>query len=197
VKKQAAALAIIGAGGHGLVVAEAAELLGDWSDIHFFDDASGVIHQAETWPVIGRVSLLLEQLKLGSTHPLNVLVAVGHNATRAAITASLAQHGASFATVVHPRAYVSPSASIGAGSVVMAGAIVNSRSQLGEGCIVNVGAVVDHDVKVDAFVHLAPGCVVAGGCHIGRMAWLGTGSRMAPGNRVAEETVLTAGAVIG
>lgn len=195
--QQGTALAIVGAGGHGLVVAEAAKLHGRWSDLHFYDDAFNGEQHVGTWPVVGRVSQLLVRLSSTATPRIEVVVAIGQNGTRAAAMQTLAQHGARFATVIHPRAYVSPSATIGAGSVVMVGAVVNSRSQLGEGCIVNIGAVVDHDVKLGAFVHLAPGCVVAGGCHIGQMAWLGTGSRVAPGNRVADDAVLTPGTIVG
>jgi sugar O-acyltransferase (sialic acid O-acetyltransferase NeuD family) len=194
---QAPSLAILGAGGHGFVVAEAAALCSSWSTIHFFDDLPDGRVSVGAWPVVGNMAVLIDRLHVGGSSVMEVLVAIGHNQTRAAVVAALQSHRVRFATVIHPHAYVSPSATIGAGSVVMAGAVVNSRSQLGEGCIVNVGAVVDHDVKLDAFVHLAPGCVVAGGCHIGRSAWLGTGSRVAPGNRVADDAVLTPGTTVG
>ncbi|MFN9451336.1 MAG: NeuD/PglB/VioB family sugar acetyltransferase [Rubrivivax sp.] len=192
-----ALLAIVGAGGHGMVVAETAELQGGWAHLQFFDDALSHDQAVGAWSVAGKISHLLQRLKSDpATLPIDVIVAIGHNATRAATMEILSQHGARFATVVHPRAYLSPSATLGAGSVALAGAVVNSRSTLGEGCIVNVGAVVDHDVSVGAFAHLASGSVVAGGCDIGRMAWLGTGSRIAPGKRVEPNAVLLAGTVI-
>jgi sugar O-acyltransferase (sialic acid O-acetyltransferase NeuD family) len=196
VTPQGITLAILGAGGHGMVVAEAAALCARWTDIHFYDDALGAVPQIAAWPVVGKISHLLEQLKLTGPRPIEVMVAIGHNAARASAMEHLAEHGARFATVVHPRAYLSPSATIGAGSVALAGSVVNSRSHLGEGCIVNVGTVVDHDVKIGSFAHLGPGCVIAGGCQVGRMAWLCTASRMAPGQSVAENVILAPGTVL-
>lgn len=194
--RQGPALAILGAGGHGFVVAEAAALSGGWADIRFFDDSPGERRSVGAWPLLGDLTLLLEQLRTGGQTAPEVIVAIGHNDTRASTMAVLESHRARFATVIHPRGFVSPSAVIGPGSAVLAAAVVNSRSQLGRGCIVNVGAIVDHDVNLGDWVHMAPGSVVAGGCRIGNRCWLGTGASMAPGSHLTEGEILQAGSVL-
>jgi len=60
-------------------------------------------------------------------------------------------------TVIHRSAIVSPSATVGRGTVILAGAIVNPEASIGEGCIVNSGAIVEHNVEIGGSPRVAPG----------------------------------------
>ena len=110
-------LAILGAGGHGKIVAECAELSG-WKTIVFFDDTSPQKTKNGHWPVVGNSSDLLEQAKDFD----GVLVAIGNNTARQNELSKLSKAGANIPVVIHPSATVSRYASIGAGSVIVAGA---------------------------------------------------------------------------
>lgn len=189
-------LAILGAGGHGFVIAEAAELSGRWDTIVFFDDAYPTRVQLGEWAIIGDRRHLLERLAQTESDCWEVVVALGQNDIRTAAMAQLAGHAAKFATIVHPSAHVSRSATVAAGSVVLAGAVINGRARIGTGCIVNLGALVDHDVVVEDGAHLAPGTVVAGHAVIGASAWLQTGCRVAPGAQIAALSVVAAGTTL-
>lgn len=185
-------LLIIGAGGHGQSVVEAAELSGQFEVVGFVDDALAVGALVLGYPVLGSAVDLTAYVSVCD----QVLVAVGNNALRARLVDRLVQAGLSLATVVHPQAMVSPRAQVGAGSAVMAGAIVGTEAQLGLGSIVNCGAVVDHHARVEDFGHLGVGACMAGGAVLGDKAWMQAGSAIGYGVVVDACAVLSPGAAL-
>jgi sugar O-acyltransferase (sialic acid O-acetyltransferase NeuD family) len=177
---------VYGAGGHGRVVAEAAGLAG-FRVVGFIDDAPTVLG-------IGDVPVFRPGDPLTQTAAW--IVAIGDNAARAAIVDRCLRAGRSLISVVHPRAFVSPTASLGRGVFVAAGAIVHSHAHLGDGVIVNSGAIVEHDAELSGMVHIAPGAVLGGGVRVERGALVGLGSRVLPGLRLGCGATIGAGSVV-
>lgn len=136
-------LIILGAGGFGRTVADIAGQLGRYESIRHLDD-----HPAE-----GVVGTLAEFQRFidGETE---MIPAFGNNGFRLEWCRRIKDAGGKLATVVHPDAYVSPTAAIGEGTVVLPKAVVNTACRVGMGCIVNLGALIDH------------GCTIGDGCHI-------------------------------
>ncbi|MBF4296100.1 acetyltransferase, partial [Vibrio anguillarum] len=157
-KNSLGSCAILGASGHGKVIAEMAELNG-YSDIHFYDDRWPSLGRIELWQVSGNSETLLKQAQ----HYANVVVAIGNNATRLEKYNQLVASGASCLPLVHPSAIVSRYANVENGTVVMAGAVINPFSRIGQACIINTAATVDHDCVIEDGVHLSPGVHLAGG----------------------------------
>lgn len=188
-------LAVIGAGGHGFVVAEAAALHGAWSVIRLYDDDPLERRDLRSFHHGGAVDALRARLRANVPAP-EVVVGIGRNEIRLRFCAEMAELGARQATVVHPSAVVSPSASVGAGTVVLAGAIVGARAIIGAGCIVNAGSIVDHDCVIADGVHVAPRAALAGGVRVGRGAWVGVGASVMPGITIGEAAQVQAGAVV-
>jgi sugar O-acyltransferase (sialic acid O-acetyltransferase NeuD family) len=186
------ALAVAGAGGHGVVVAEAARLQGTWSSITLFDDNGSCPRDLAGFALGGTMQALHARLREGSMG-LHVIVAIGRNDLREQLAAELLGLGACLAKVAHPSAILSPSASVGAGTVVLAGAIIGSRASVGRACIVNTAAVVEHDCQLADGVHLAPRAVLGGGVVVGRQAWLGVGASVAPGLIIGAGARIAAG----
>lgn len=122
-----------------------------------------------------------------------VVLAIGRNESRKMLAQQLP---CEWATVVHPRAWVDPTAILGPGTVVLAGAIVQADAIIGAHVIVNTGATVDHDCVIGDYVHLAPGVNLAGSVEVGEGAFLGIGSTAIPGVCVGEWARAGAGAVI-
>lgn len=164
-------LAILGASGHGKVVADTAILAG-WDEVVFFDDAWPKLTCNGDWPVTGTG----EDLLSASSQFDGVLVAIGNNEIRSTRQRELINANLKVVTLVHPSAFVSPYANLGAGVVVFANAVINAFARVGLGCIVNTGAVVEHDCVIGDFSHLSPNAVLTGGASTGVEVWIGAGA---------------------
>jgi sugar O-acyltransferase (sialic acid O-acetyltransferase NeuD family) len=184
-------LAILGASGHGKVVADAAELVG-WDEVVFFDDAWPELTQNGPWAVVGDTAALLADAKGFD----GVVVAIGNNRIREVKQRELEVAGGRMVSVVHPAAVVSGYAVVGAGAVIFASAVVNACAEIGEGCIVNTGAVVEHDCVLGDFAHVSPNAVMAGGVRVGPLAWLGGCSSVRQLMEVGEGAVVGMGAIV-
>lgn len=184
-------LAILGASGHGKVVADAAECFG-WQSIEFFDDAWPDLQDNGVWPVVGNTTALMGRLADFD----GVLVAIGNNRVRHVKLVELRTAGARLATLIHPDASVSRYAVIGEGSVVFAGAVVNADASVGLGGILNTGCSVDHDCLLGEAVHISPGARLAGGVQLGDLSWVGIGASVRQMIRIGTCVVVGAGAAV-
>jgi len=185
-------LLILAAGGHGKVMAEAAETAGHWQKIAFLDDRYAKLNGTLRWPVIGGIRYANRFVSEYS----HALVAVGDSTMRLGWLKMLASHGFEIPALVHPRAWVSPSVVLGAGAVVMAGATLQADVRLGHGCIINTGASVDHDCRLGDGVHVCPGVNLGGDVHIGDSSWLGIGCSVIQGIHIGGHVTVGAGAAV-
>ena len=143
-------LLIVGAGGHGQVVAEIARDLG-YDQIEFLDDNYK-----------GAIGKLSDIEKYANEFEF-AFVAIGNNVKRSDLLGSLIKRGYRIPILIHPTAYVSSSATLGDGTVVGPMAVVNSNTTIGVGCIISVAAVVDHNAVIREFAHIDAGAVVKSG----------------------------------
>lgn len=184
-------LALLGASGHGKVIADAA-LLSDWQSVTFFDDAWPTVRSNGHWAVEGNTATLLAR----QAEFDGVIVAIGDCKIRWDKQQLLQAAGTHIATVIHPAAMVSAYARIGAGTVVMAGAVVNVDAVLGNACIVNTGATVDHDCQLANGVHISPGAHLSGNVQVGDCSWVGVGAAVRQGVVIGDHAMVGAGAVV-
>lgn len=184
-------LAILGAGGHGKVVADAASLSG-WGEISFYDDALAATTLVGPWPVHGGIADLLRNRSMMD----GVIVAVGDNRTRLNCQAAVEAAGIAMAIVVHPAAVISQHAQVGSGSVVLAGAVVGPFARIARCCIVNTAATVDHDCVLGDGVHIGPGAHLGGGVCVGEAGWVGLGASVRQGVAIGTLAVVGAGAAV-
>ncbi|MCZ8253494.1 MAG: acetyltransferase [Hylemonella sp.] len=184
-------LALLGASGHGKVVADAA-LAGGWGAVEFFDDAWPQRQSNGPWPVTGDSAALLTRLQEFQ----GVIVSIGDCAVRWAKHQTLETAGAPLVTVVHPAAVVSPHALLGAGTVLMAGAVVNIDAVVGQAGIINTGATVDHDCRLGDAVHICPGAHLSGHVQVGHGSWVGVGAAVKQGMTIGQRVMVGAGAVV-
>lgn len=184
-------LALLGFGGHGKVVADAA-LEAGWDLIRFYDDAPRNGHLETGWVFGGSTQSMVEQKNDLS----GVFVSVGANKSRLQLLDAISSVGIPLVSVIHPKATISRFVSIGEGSVVCAGAIVNVHSKIGHGVIINTGATVDHDCVLGDGVHVSPGAHLAGSVHVGKRSWIGIGAVIKQGIVIGDDCIIGAGAVV-
>ena len=183
-------LAILGASGHGKVIADLAELLG-YKAI-FFDARWPQVTQNGCWSIEGNeLALITRRSEFAA-----LVVAIGDNQVRAERQLHLESAGLSLTTLIHPSATVSRYAKIGPGSVVFANAVINADAQVGKGAIINTGATVDHDCDLGDFVHIAPGAHLAGNVIVRSGSWVGVGAVVKQGIEIGHKVVVGAGAVV-
>ncbi len=176
-------LIIIGASGHGKVVADIAVLNG-YKDIVFLDDDDSV-KECAGYPVIGKSTEAPDG---------EVFVAVGNAETRK----RLMEHykGRIQPVLIHPSAVVAESVEVAEGSVVMAGAVINPGVKIGKGCIINTSSSVDHDCVVEEFCHVSVGAHLSGTVVVGTGTWIGAGATVINNVNICGGCMIGAGAVV-
>ncbi|MCP8617518.1 acetyltransferase [Salirhabdus salicampi] len=183
-------LLIIGASGHGKVVADIALKMNKWKDIAFVDDDES-IKSSMGIDVIGNSDDVFNHLD-----EYEIFVGIGNNVTRQKVHEMLETVGASIPVLIHPNAVVGEQVEIGFGTVVMAGVVINCCTSIGRGCIINTGSTVDHDNKIEDFVHISPGVHLAGTVNVGIGSWLGIGSVVSNNVTISNGCKIGAGAVV-
>lgn len=184
-------LLIVGSGGHGQVVADAAEEMGCWDKIAFVDNLYSTT-ELESVPMLGKIS---EAINFKNGYSCAV-IAIGDNKLRMQLLNQFEMLGFQITNIIHPKACVSKYATLGKGSVVLAGAVVNANSKLGRGCIVNTSSSVDHGCNLGDGVHVSPGARLAGNVQVGDGSWIGVGASIINDISIGSHTIIGAGSVV-
>lgn len=181
-------LIIIGAGGHGKVVADLAKLNG-YSDIQFLDD-NEAIKSCGSYSVVGTCKDIDEY------SDYDFIVAIGDSHIRKTFQEQLEEKHYFVTTLVHPASVIAEDVRIATGSVVMAGSVINPGTIIGKGCIVNTSASVDHDCLISDYVHISVGAHLAGDVKIDSHTWVGIGAVISNDVSVCHNCMIGSGSVI-
>lgn len=179
---------VIGASGHGKVVADIVRRSGD-TLLGFLDDNE--THSAEIVgiPVLGKV---LDYMKYPEA---SFVVGIGNSTVREKIAHQLSD--VRWYTAIHPSAVISAlDTQIGAGSVIMANAVINPSAHVGEHSIINTSAVVEHDNHIGNFAHISVGVRLGGTVSVGSHTWVGIGAAVSNNVSICDHCTIGAGAVI-
>lgn len=182
-------IVIIGASGHGKVIADIAKLNG-YKEIIFLDDDITKTKNGK-YDVVGTskdIDKYLDQY--------DYFVAIGNNDIRKQITEKLEDKKIIQPVLIHPSAVIDPTVTISSGTAVMANTVINADTKIGKGCIINTAATVDHDGNIADFVHLSPGVHVAGTVSIGKRTWLGAGTTVINNISITDNCVIGAGSTV-
>jgi len=183
-------LIIIGASGHGKVVADIAIKMNKWQSIAFLDDDES-IKTSMGLEVIGKTTDAFTY-----KYEADFFVAIGSNATREKIQEKLIGEGLNVVSLIHPSAIIGTDVEIGIGTAVMAGVVINSSSRIGNGCSLNTSSTLDHDNVIEDYVHISPGVNMAGTVKVGKGSWIGIGSVVSNNVNICSGCKVGAGAVV-
>ncbi|MBE7016133.1 MAG: acetyltransferase [Ruminococcaceae bacterium] len=179
-------LIIIGAGGHGRVIADNAYKNG-YKDISFIDDfAEGL---CMGYKIIGKTEDI-EKYDDGKT---DFVIGVGDNLTRRKLAE---RFSVNWISLVHPSAQIAMDAVIGEGTVIMAGAVINAGAIIGKHCIINSSSIIEHDNTIGAFAHISPGVSLGGTVSVGEETHIGIGATVINNINICSGCIIGAGAVV-
>lgn len=179
-------LIIIGAGGHGKVIADNA-LKNGYKNIFFVDDH--VKGEVLGFPIVG-TSEYIDHFHDGNT---DFIIGIGNNATRKIIAE---KYNVNWVSIVHPSAQIAFNAVIGKGTVVMANAVINACASVGEHCIINTGAIIEHDNVINNYTHISPNVALGGTVRIGSLTHVGIGATVKNNTEICSGCIIGAGAVV-
>ena len=178
---------IIGAGGHGKVIADI--VLSSGQNLLGFLDDGKAGQTCAGFPVLGK-----HEDYVNYPHA-EFVIAVGNAAVRQRIAEEMS--GVRWHTAIHPTAVISRlDVTIGEGTVVMANAVINPGASIGRHCIVNTAAVVEHDNKIEDYVHISVGAKLAGTVTLGKSTWVGIGATVSNNTTICGGCMIGAGAVV-
>ncbi len=182
-------IAILGAGGHGAVVAETALSCG-WSKITFFDDNADI--SQKKIKIEGDSRLLEKHVKKFD----GIHIAIGDNDSRMEKILFFQSLGINSEIIVHPSAVVSPSAIVQSGAALLAGVVVCANAKIGYGTILNTSSTIDHDCNIGKGCHISPGVNIAGNVVIGDNTWVGIGSSVIQNITIGSSVVIGANSAV-
>lgn len=179
-------LVLLGAGGHGRVVADIALSVG-YSNLAFLDERWHEIADVLGFQVIAAIKDADGVIEPDD----HVFIAIGSNRKRIDLLRAFQVKGVTIPVLVDPSAIVSRFAAIGEGTAVMANVVVNAGADIGQGVILNTACSVDHDCRIEDGVHISPGAHLAGSVRVGEQSWIGIGSA------VCENILIGRGCIVG
>jgi len=183
-------LGVIGAGGHGKVVADTALRCG-WDEVVFFDAlAAKEGYSIGHWNVVD----VPENVRLHGCE--GVFVAIGNAEHRRNWCERLLSQSLPLVKLIDPSALVSAYAEISEGVIVVAGAVINVDSRVGRGAIINTRASIDHDCVVGAYSHVCPAVAIGGQVCVGESTWLGIGCQIKQCIHIGKGVTVGAGATV-
>ena len=183
---------LVGAGGHARACIDVIEQEGRFAVAGLV----GLPHEVGTrvlgYPVLGTDADL--PALLGDC--AHALVSIGQIKTpepRMRLFNLLEQSGYALPVIVSPRAYVSPHAMLGAGTIVMHGAVVNASAVVGRNCIINSHALIEHDAVIEAHCHVATTAAINSSVHIGAGTFIGSNSSVRQHINIGERCLIGMG----
>jgi UDP-3-O-[3-hydroxymyristoyl] glucosamine N-acyltransferase len=174
-------LMILGAGQYGTIAKEIAAAMGCFAKIDFLDDHNEV--------TVGRLS---DYERFADDYSY-VVVAIGEPALRLKWIQKLEEACYTVAILVHPLAYVSPSAQIQKGCIIEPNATIQANAALAIGVIVSAGAVVSHNSFVGDVCHVDCGAVVRSNSVVRARTKVASGTVFAGSNVTDENYFFEAG----
>lgn len=188
--------AIFGSGAHAREVADiinhSRQVAGGPPLLGFLDEVEAR-HGMEIdgFPVLGGYRWLASRVDT-----VQLVVAIGDNATRLRIAETLSEMGAVFGSAISPLAHLSERSEIGSGAMIFPFVFVSSNVKIGQHVILGVQSSVSHDCRLGDGVFLCPGARTTGAVTIGHQVMLGTNSCVIPDRSVGDASIVGAGGCV-
>ncbi|WP_320006671.1 acetyltransferase [Maridesulfovibrio sp.] len=179
---------IMGAGGHGQVVADALKQMKSAEPVAFVDE-NNELHGKKIMgiPVPGGSTAIKAIPHDG------IVIALGDNALRKRIFNELREAGENLFSVIHPSAIIAADVKIGDGCMILAGAVINTQAEIKDNTIINTNSTIEHHNRIGPHAHIAPGSTLGGEVVVGEEAMVGIGATVLPRTSIGEKSILGGG----
>jgi sugar O-acyltransferase (sialic acid O-acetyltransferase NeuD family) len=187
---------IYGAGGLGREIQAylySSNLVGqNGSFLGFIDDGKPAGAPVGDSKILGNKTTLISAAK-----PTAVLMGIADPAAKASLYEELSQNSyLTFPTLIHPLAYVEPSAILKAGTVISPYCVVSVNAVLGIGTLLNVGSQVGHDSVLGDFCSVMPHVAISGNVTVGARTFIGVGAKILQGISVGSDATIGIGGIV-
>jgi sugar O-acyltransferase (sialic acid O-acetyltransferase NeuD family) len=186
---------LIGGGGHCKSCIEVVHSTGQYEIAGIIDKKEKVGQKVLGYDIIGSDDDLLE-LRKEYSHALITIGQIKSPRLRESVFKKLKSLDYNLDPIIASTAYVSPSASIGEGTIVMHQVMVNTKTTIGDNCILNTKALIEHDVEVASHCHISTASVINGDCKIGEGCFIGSNATLSNNIQVCKETIISMGAIV-
>jgi sugar O-acyltransferase (sialic acid O-acetyltransferase NeuD family) len=180
-------LILIGAGGHARSCIDVIEQEGKFRIAGLVGLAEEVGSRVLGYDVIG-TDADLDELATRFKYALITVGQIASSEDRIHIFDFSVKAGFALPTIIAPSAYVSPHATIGAGSIIMHAAIINADAVVGRNCIINSRALIEHGSQVADHCHVSTGAILNGNTSIGISSFIGSGATIKEGVSVGSRS---------
>ena len=186
---------LIGGGGHCISCIDVLRSTDNYEIVGILDTPDKVGSKLSDISVIGTdedIPMLAKQYK-------NFLISVGQiksSEIRERIYNIVKSCGGSLPVIASTRSYISKTAHLSEGTIVMHNALINAGAVIGKNCIINSGALIEHEVIIGDFCHISTHAVVNGQTKVGRRSFIGSNSVIGNNVCLPEEIIIAAGACI-
>lgn len=186
-------LIIIGGGGHAKMCIDIIQATKSYELVGIVDENLEIGSETLGVPIIGNEADLDKLYQQGINFCVIGLGALNKPVLRQEIFHRVKKIGYILPNIIHPRATLEPSVSLGEGNQIMAGAVVGSDVHIGDNCIINSNSTISHDSRLANNVHITPGAILAGTVTVGSNAIIGMGVTVLMNVTIGHDVVIANG----
>jgi sugar O-acyltransferase (sialic acid O-acetyltransferase NeuD family) len=190
--KKRSKIILFGAGGHALSVIDVIEKTKKFKILFIVDKFEGFVGKYKVY----KQNEEIDYYKKYSNRAFISIGQIKDSNPRKILYKKLIKNKYILPKIVSPYAYVSSSARIGNGSIIMHHALVNSYAEIGENCIVNSKTLIEHSARVENNCHLSTGSIINGDCYIKKDSFIGSNATIIQGVIIGEKSIIGAGQII-
>lgn len=192
-------LAIYGAGGLGREVLETVNQIQKsrrhWDSVFFVEDRAADDIREKT---VNGVPALDFELFISKFSPgeCEFTIAVGEPAIREKLFQKVKERGYFLATIVHPSAFVTESATLKEGTVIQMLAGIGPDTVVGENTLIQSFVSVGHDSTIGRNSVCSSYAGIMGNCHIGNRTYIGVHSGVREQIKIGNDTIIGMGSMV-
>jgi sugar O-acyltransferase (sialic acid O-acetyltransferase NeuD family) len=185
-------IVILGSGAQGKITADLCRDMGI-NLLGYLDDTKEIGTVINNLQVLGKFPLAWEG---GLGNGVSYTVALGDPFMRTLLFDKILRSGGKAATIIHPKSFIAPSASIGEGTLISPFCCIWAGARIGRFCLLEVGCHVGVENDLGEGVFLGPSCLLNAACTIGDKSFLGTGTVVIPRKNIGAGVVIGAGSTV-